>query len=101
SIVEYYKGLIAIRKRFPQFRLKTAEEIRARLSFEDLDAGAFAEHIDDLILLVNPTDSALNYTINGQAEIYADGRKASEQPLYSVDSTISAYPHSITLAKKI
>lgn len=100
-IVEYYKGLIAIRKRFPQFRLKTAEEIRARLGFEDLDAGAFAEHIDDLILLVNPTDSALNYTINGQAEIYADGRKASDQPLYSVDSIISAYPHSITLAKKI
>lgn len=99
SMVEYYRGLIGIRKHFPQFRLRTSEEIRGRLSFEDLDGGAFAEFIDDLVLLVNPTDSKLTYAIKGEAEIYADGRKASDQPLYSVRSAIAAEPRSITLAK--
>lgn len=100
SIVEYYKGLIAIRKRFPQLRLRTAEEIRNKLSFEDLDEGAFAEHIDDLILLVNPTDSQLQYKLSSHVEVYADGKRAAVQPLYNADSVITADPHSITLAKK-
>lgn len=99
NIVEYYKGLIAIRKHFPQFRLRTAEEIRSRLRFEELDGGAFAEHIDDLVLLVNPTGSTLNYPINGKAEIYSYDKKASDQSLYCVKSTISACPHSVTLAR--
>ena len=99
SMVEYYRGLISIRKRFPQFRLRTAEEIRSRISFEDLGGAAFAEHIDDLVLIVNPADSALEYQINGKAEIYADGKKAADRPLYIADTVISAAPRSIVLAK--
>ena len=99
SVVEYYKGLIAIRKRFPQFRLRTSEEIRDRIRFETLGEGAFAEQLDDLVLLVNSTDSVLKYPIKGKAEIYANRNKAADQPLYYVDSEIPVEPHSITLAR--
>lgn len=40
--VAYMKRLIALRKAHPAFRLRTAEEIRARLMFEKAPAGAVA-----------------------------------------------------------
>lgn len=39
SVMEYYRGLIAVRKFFPQFRMRDAESIR-KIRFETLEGGA-------------------------------------------------------------
>ena len=98
NTVEYYRGLIALRKRLPQLRLGSSAEIRRLTRFENISNGAFAAHIGDIILLVNPADLPLSYNINAEARVYADHRNASDQPLYSVVNDLTAAPLSITLA---
>ena len=99
SVVEYYRGLIAIRKRFPEFRLRTAEDIRSQLKYEDLGGGALAVHYGDgLILVVNPGETVLEYDPGCSSDIYADGKKADAQPLYRTEGALGVKPHSIILA---
>ena len=99
SVMEYYKGLIAIRKNYPVLRLRTGDEIREKLSYEPAENGAVIAHIGNLLLLVNPGDEPLERRISGKADILADSRKASAEPLYSVEGTVTAAPHSVTLAE--
>ena len=99
SVMEYYRGLIAIRKRFPEFRLRTAHDIRSRLEYEDLGCGALAVHYGDrLILVINPVETVLKYDPGRSAEIYADSKKADAQPLYRTKGAFAVKPHSIMLA---
>ena len=99
SVMEYYQGLIAIRKRFPEFRLRTAEEIRSRVKYDDLGGGALAVHYGDgLVLVVNPGEAVLEYDPGRSVDIYADSRKADAQPLYRAEGALSVKPHSIMLA---
>lgn len=98
SVMEYYKGLIAIRKNYPALRLRTGDEIREKLTFEPAENNAIIAHIGNLLLLVNPNDEPLERSISGRADILADGKKASAEPLYSVEGTVVATPHSVTLA---
>ena len=99
SVMEYYRGLIAIRKRFPEFRLRTAHDIRSRLEYEDLGGGALAVHYGDrLILVINPGETVLKYDPGRSAEIYADSKKADAQPLYRTKGAFAVKPHSIVLA---
>lgn len=98
SVLDYYKGLIAIRKNYPVLRLRTGDEIRERLTYEPAENGAVIARIGNLLLLVNPNDQPLEFKISGKADILADGKRASAEPLYSVEGTVSAAPHSVTLA---
>lgn len=99
SVMEYYRGLIAIRKRFPEFRLRTAHDIRSCLEYEDLGGGALAVHYGDrLILVINPGETVLKYDPGRSAEIYADSKKADAQPLYRTKGAFAVKPHSIMLA---
>lgn len=98
SVLDYYKGLIAIRKNYPVLRLRTGDEIRERLTYEPAENGAVIARIGNLLLLVNPNDQPLEFKISGKADILADGKRASDEPLYSVEGTVSAAPHSVTLA---
>jgi len=99
DMVEYYRGLIAIRKRFPQLRLRTAEDIRRQISFEDICEGAFVMRCGSLRLLVNASGEPVQYQAGGRAAVYADSNKASSQPLYHTDGTLCAAPVSIVLAE--
>lgn len=99
NVMEYYRGLIAIRKRFPQLRMKTADEIRQRIRYEDMGGGAVLMHIDRLLLMVNPTGSVMEYITDGEAAVYADSESAAPQPLYYLTDKIYVNPHSITLAE--
>ncbi len=96
--VEYYRGLIAIRKRFPQLRMKTAGEIREKLQFENLADGALAATADGLVMVINPAGEAVEYGIKGSAEVYADKSRAADRPIYSVTDVIKAEPRSVVLA---
>ena len=48
--MEYYRGLIAVRKFFPQFRRREAGSIR-KIRFETLEGGAVAADFGGLLLI--------------------------------------------------
>ena len=98
DIVDYYKGLIAIRKRFPCFRMRTSEEIKSRISYEESGEG-LAIHVDDFVLVLNPSESVIYCEIKGRAEVYANGENASEKPLYIAEKAVDVLPLSIMLLK--
>lgn len=99
SVMEYYRGLIAIRKRFPEFRLRTSEKIRTLVKYEDIGSGALAVHYGEkFLLLINPGEAPLEYPLPGAADIYADSKKADAQPLYQAEGVVSVKPCSIILA---
>ena len=99
GVMEYYRGLIAIRKRFPEFCLRTSEEIRTLVKYEDIGSGALAVHYGEkFLLLINPGEAPLEYLLPGAADIYADSKKADAQPLYQAEGVVSVKPCSIILA---
>ena len=100
EIVDYYRGLIAIRKKFPQLRLRDADEIRERVSFEDIDGGAILMRVDDLFVLINPTDKSVTYAREGKYRVYADDKRACAEALYELEDVLTAKPKSIIFAEK-
>lgn len=100
NVMEYYRGLIAIRRSFPEFRMRTAEEIRSSISWEEPgEPGVIAAHIGGFLLIVNPTDVRLEYPCEKQA-VYADARHADSSPLYYSEGHITVEPHSVSLSRE-
>ncbi len=97
---DYYKGLIAIRKRFGEFGLSSGEEIRRKVSFTDLDGGAFCMRAGGFLLLVNPTDSTAAISIDGEFEVYADSEKAAAEPFDVILGSACAKSHSVLLVRQ-
>lgn len=92
SEVEYYRGLIALRKRL----------LGGLTECEFLELGGgftikYAHDEDEFILLVNPTVDPLIFNQNGEFDIYADSERASDKPLYTSES-LCCKAHSILLA---
>jgi len=99
SVVEYYKGLIAIRRRFPEFWAGAAEE----MTFSDLRGGAFIAQIGDFTLAVNPLPEPLTFSIEGRYEVYADSTRASDTPfreIAEIADNAAVEPRSVLLIKR-
>ncbi len=76
--VDYYRGLIALRKRF----LGGFTEF----VFSELGGGFMIKYghpEGEFFLTVNPTESELSVDLCGKFEIFADGERASDTPLYT------------------
>lgn len=100
GMVEYFKGLIAIRKSYPELRMTTAAQIRD-IHFTDLSGAAFAAHIGKLILAVNPHRRPAVLKLNGEYAVLANGEKAGITSLADIKNKASVQPQSILLLKKI
>ncbi len=101
DVVSYYKGLIEIRKAYPDFRMKTADEIRSRLNFTDLENGGIKAEIGEFTLIINPSDEQVVLDVKDSVSVYADKEKASAVPLYTVENKVTAEALSVILFKKI
>ncbi|MBP1542630.1 MAG: type I pullulanase [Oscillospiraceae bacterium] len=99
STVEYYRGLIAIRKRFPELRMTTAEEVR-HIRFTDLYGGGFVMYAGELVLVVQPCRRKAAVRLSGSFAVLADGDRASPEPLRTVSGRAVCMPQSILLLKK-
>lgn len=99
NLADYYKGLIAIRRKFSEFRLCSGEEIRQRVRFRNLWGGAFCVTVGDFILAVNPSQRTLTVKADGEYSVYADGQNASPEPLYTVADGLSVSSVSVVLAR--
>ena len=91
DIVEYYRGLIAFRRRF-------LSELGAR-AFEQI-GGGFMMTAGAFVLVVSPINEELRPNLNGAFEVYADRDRASDKPLYSVDE-LCCKEFSILLVRKV
>lgn len=99
DVMEYYRGLIAVRKAYPEFRMTSAEEVR-KIRFEDLEGGGFAMLTGELVLLVNPHTEAAELALDGDYGILADDTRASAVPFGFVSGRAAAAPQSILLLKR-
>lgn len=90
DIADYYRGLIAIRRRF---RGEFGERV-----FERIGSG-FMMTAGEFILLVSPTAEELSPELYGTFKVYADRDKASDKPLYTAKRLYCA-GFSILLARK-
>jgi len=100
----YYCGLIALRRAHPLFRLTTARQVRAAISFLDeapgylLPEGCLAWTIDDVtgedswqraLVAVNATPSPVRLAIpSGNWEVYASGSRAGLASIQDTGSLI-------------
>lgn len=100
-VVDYYKGLIAIRRRFPEFRLENGGEIRERVAFTDLRDGAFAVRIGGFVLAVNPLSEPLTFSVDGRYSVYADSGRAAAEPFREIADVAEVAAHSVLLIAKI
>lgn len=91
DIVEYYRGLIAFRKRF-------LGEFGERV-FEDLDGGVVMK-TGGFLLLINPTSEKITADTDGKFEIFADENRAADKPLYTSEGLCCA-EFSILLARRV
>lgn len=94
-IVEYYRGLIALRKRFRRELI----ECEGRRVFARV-GGGFVMTAGELVLIVSPTAEEISPNIGGSFKVFADGERASDKPLYTAERLCCA-GYSILFAKRI
>lgn len=94
DIADYYRGLIALRKKFPEFRFPTSDLIREHVSFENLEDGALQISLGErLLVIINPLGHEI--VIEAEGEVYADKLQASDSPLYTISGSYPCAPRSI------
>lgn len=87
TTMNYYKGLIAMRKAFPEFRYDTKEEIGFNIWEMQSSNGIVSYYIEsngrDVIVIYNsnPTAKTIDLGLNTTYEIYVEGNMASDAPI--------------------
>lgn len=100
DILSYYRGLIAIRRAYPELRLRTADQIRAGVRFEDLAGGAFVMKTGRLAVVYNPTDKPIKYRSKGNCTVLADWQYASAEGIRAAARAETVYPRSVIILKE-
>lgn len=102
AMMQYYKGLIALRKSSDLF---TASAGVAHMFDVDSSTGFMAVKYDNhrgnyALLILNPTSSAVSYSLDGEWRMYADGSTASAQAISTVSGTIQIPAYSAIVLHK-
>ncbi len=92
--MEYYRGLIAMRRAHAAFR-------HGDVSFTDLGDGrmeiCFGE---DALAVINPTGDAFTYTLDGEWKLVADETAASSDAIRAEQGDVTVQPISIRIYVK-
>ena len=105
DVFTYYRGLIALRKAHPIFRMKTRDEVLANLKFFDdhlgiavppkcvgyrLTAGGSGDSWSDVLVLFNPNPNEVTFSIpDGNWTIVVDDDEAGIVPATTGPSGVS------------
>ena len=87
--ITYIKGIIAIRKTFPCFRLRSAAEIKKKLKLLPLPPPLlgffFHDFPEQMILALNPTAAVRQVSLpSGEWSVLADEKKSALNPLRQI-----------------
>jgi pullulanase len=98
---EYYKGLIAFRKANPEFRLKSADEIKKHLSFINADkSNVVAYRLENIIAIFNANSDCVEINIpKGDWNIYVNDKEAGTNILGTVKDVVTVAPISALVLK--
>ena len=104
AVFNYYRGLIALRRGEPAFRLTSAAEIRRRLAFLPAGEGIVAFLIDaprQIVVIYNARrESAAVNIPEGRWSVLVDANQAGTQPLREIaGGKIVVAPQSVLVAK--
>ena len=92
DVVDYYCGLIALRKAHPALRLSTRDDVYNRVTFDDsapdgcihcnIDAtGVQGETASRIILLANATVEPVRFTLpEGEWSVHVDVHRTASEP---------------------
>lgn len=105
DIFNYYRGLIALRKAHPMFRMKTRDDVTASLKFLDddlgmavparcvayrLTKGASTDVWNEVLVLLNPNPNGATFTIPvGRWTVVVDEDDAGTAPVETAASKVS------------
>ncbi|MCH5195370.1 MAG: type I pullulanase [Oscillospiraceae bacterium] len=74
ELVEYYRGLIAFRKRF-------INDIRGG-EFSEINGG-FVIKSERFVIIINPANETITLNFDDECEVFIDNNSASDSPLYT------------------
>ncbi len=102
DVFEYYRGLIALRKAHPAFRLGTAEEVRHHLRFLPTTEGVVAYTLRDhangdpwktIVVIFNANCEAVKVDLPGQDwVVVVDGNRAGTTMLRQLEGDLVSVP---------
>ena len=94
NMMQYYKGLMAMRAAYSIFR----SDGNVAVTFKDLPGGGMVVTFDDhmggyAMAIINPTSEAVTYTLNGEWQLIATDTQAGSEVIAteSGDVTINAF----------
>ncbi|NLB20964.1 MAG: DUF3372 domain-containing protein [Clostridium sp.] len=101
--VDYFKGLITMRKEHPAFRMETAEEIRNNVSFMDLeeehlvgytlDGSSLGDSWGEITVLLNGGEDSSTFNLDANTyQIMVNGESAGLTPLDSFEGETVEVP---------
>lgn len=98
--MQYYKGLIEMRKAYDIFRSTTGAVI---VSCQTLEGGAMAVGFTSntsshkAIVIINPTANAINLDLTGEWNLVANGETAGAEVIETATGTITVDPISVNV----
>ncbi len=98
--LEYYQGLIALRKAYPSLRQRTREEVLSSIKALPCQTpGSLAfrirSHSERLIAIFHPGEAPMEFRLpDGTWQLLADGDRVGTQPLKELAGTITIPPIS-------
>ncbi len=101
AMMQYYKGLIEMRKAYEIFR-GTSEEGSVKVSFGKLSGGGMTVSFEDgqgnkALVLVNPTAKAASYTLDGEWKLVANGTHAGSEVIKTESGKVSVDACSVLI----
>jgi pullulanase len=108
GVFDYYRGLIALRKAHPEFRLRSAEEVRKRVSFPRgdeqaekvilyrIDVGGLpgADHEITLAVFNGDSNEQTVALPGGEWSVVVDADRAGSDVFATVEGSVTLPPHS-------
>ncbi len=105
--VDYMKGLIELRKKYPAFRMTSAEQIKTHVSFIDAPKNTVTYTIEGnkheyFTVAHNANKEAVEITLpsKGPWKVLVDGKQAGSKPLYVVHDNKIKVPALSSLVLK-
>ncbi|MEO9893453.1 type I pullulanase [Aurantibacter sp.] len=106
EVYNYYKNLIAFRKKHPAFRMTTGEEVRANLEFKKTEKGLVSYIIKNnsngdiyknILVIYNARKKEVNYKLKDKWQIAISGNNFYLDEIKSCKTQIKVAPISMSI----
>ena len=105
DVYDYYKGMIALRKAHPGFRMTTTEEVQNAITFAEtgddsmvaytISGSPNGEKAENIFVVYNAGKEEKTIELpEGQWDVYVNGEKAGTEVISTVEGTINVSPIS-------